>query len=84
MKGNLTPTEALRPPGVIGWEFRVVASPGIASRMLEGRAGTLLHGRGRKLIYLRKGRRVCWFEWRQVEPMLPFPDVPQSTAIPGN
>ena len=72
MDGNMTPIEALRPPSNVGFRLCMVPAPGgLSSEHLTGRAGQLKHGR-RRLVYLRRGRRVVWFEWQDGQVVFPF------------
>ena len=74
MTGNMTVLDALRPPATAGVILRTVPDPrGITSNILEGRAGILRH-HGRRLIYLARFRSVTWWEWRDHQPELPFPE----------
>jgi hypothetical protein len=72
-----TALEAIRPRSDVGHELRLARKPtGLRERDFPGRGGRLRF-RKRCLVWLRtRSGSVSWWEWRQVEPMLPgFGDV---------
>ena len=74
-RGELPIAEALRRPAFLSHEWRLylVARPvGLPIGILAGRAGWL-NWRGRRLVYLKRGQSVTWYEWRRPpDPVLPF------------
>ena len=65
--------EAFRPPNTTCRLHLVPAPAGITADVLEGRAGWFLQHR-RRLIYLKRGRRVCWFQWVERQLQFTFPE----------
>lgn len=78
-----TVNEAIGRAKRFGLKLHSVPSPaGITADVLEGRFGWLLWG-FRRLIYLRRGRYVSWYEWRagtEVQLELPFASEDAETG----
>lgn len=58
-----TIAEALKSPDGVARLTAVPGPGGVVADVLDGRAGRFVN-HDRTLIYLKRGRAVCWFVWR--------------------
>lgn len=64
--GTLAIADALTAPTKTMTLRGIPAPSRVVAAAVSGRAGEFFQ-HGRRLIYLKRGRRVCWFEWREAQ-----------------